>query len=98
MNQPLSTTMRAGRPVRAFTPQEDEMIEWLRVHGWTPFDIALFIGRAKSSVRNRLVALARHMEGGDDDDDEGYGLDIGPQPPHAAKDVSHKSPNHASNP
>lgn len=50
------------RVVRKFTEAEDEMMTDMRVDQMSLGQIAKLVGRAKSSVQMRLVALARRDE------------------------------------
>lgn len=53
--------VRGNHVVRRFTPQEDARLLRLERKGLNNADIARAIGRANSSVRNRLSTLARHQ-------------------------------------
>lgn len=55
--------VRHGAIVVPFTAPEDALAERLRIAGWSLSEIGAHLGRPTSSVRNRLVALARHAEG-----------------------------------
>jgi len=50
---------RAGRLCRPWTPADDARLTALSEQGLSSYRIALAMGRANSSVRNRLLTLAR---------------------------------------
>lgn len=55
-------TRRNGTVQRRFTPDEDARIQSLSRQGMKPAKIAERVGRAPTSVRMRLLALALHEE------------------------------------
>lgn len=57
--------MRNGRTVRAFTPAEDAKLVALRMQDLSYVAIGGALGRDPSSVRARLIALARREERGE---------------------------------
>lgn len=54
--------VRSGRPVRAFTPEEDAMLIAAAREGKDAREIGLALGRSPSSIRCRLMTLARREE------------------------------------
>ncbi len=55
---------RCGRTVRYFSSAEDDAAERLRIDGNSLGAIARALGRGKSAVQLRLIALAKRAEGG----------------------------------
>lgn len=56
------SSRRAAGPVRAFTPDEDRQLLRLDLDGVPIAHIAKSLGRAVSSIRGRLITLARYDE------------------------------------
>lgn len=59
---PGSTYQRNGRTMRLYTPAEDAYLLELEAKGHTLTHIGRLLGRSKTSVRGRLVTLARNAE------------------------------------
>ncbi len=63
--QHRTAALRGGKPVRPFAPDEDQqLLEWA-AQGISYSEIARRLDRAATSIRYRLLTLARH-EGLDD--------------------------------
>jgi hypothetical protein len=65
--KPIDATMRGpalydrnGKPVRRFTPEEDQQILTMRLAGKTPTQIGRALKRRHNSIVGRLMTLARH--------------------------------------
>lgn len=55
------STVRGGRPVRAFTSEDDEQLLALDAVGTSYSEIARRLGRKPNSIKGRLYTLARHQ-------------------------------------
>jgi len=63
---PACLIQRGGKPVRPWTPAEDEQLLALEAQGTSLNAIGRAIGRKQNSVRGRLMTLARHQARAED--------------------------------
>ena len=59
---PGTVVKRGGHVVRTFSPEEDDHIQRRRSEGASTITIGAELGRNQSSIRGRLLTLARYDE------------------------------------